>query len=260
VHIADADSIQVFIMGGSDMNKTGKRLLLIFVLSALLLSVLPATALANAAEPPSLVILVNNPPDDLSIVMVSGENQAEATVRRVAWEGYYVFYSRDMRAGGEYTLRVAANGESFTCTLSDPPQKYNNVYTLDISRRELTPGEYPFRSVLLVAIRLLLTLLIEGVVFWLLRFRQRRSWIVFLAVNLATQGLLNIWLSNTTSPLSSYLIFSLIIGEFFVFAAEMIALPLLIREKRKGDLIAFAFLANLLSLAAGGFIISVLPV
>jgi len=240
--------------------KTGKHMLLIMVLCTLIISNLPTTASANSAEPPSLVILVNNPPDDLSIVLVSNENQAEAIVRRVAWEGYYVYYSRDMQSSDEYTFKITTKGESFECTLGAPLKQYNNVFTLDVSNRELTPGKYPFRSVLLVSIRLLLTLLLEGIIFWLFRFRQKRSWLIFLAINLVTQGALNILLNSGGSLMPSYLIIGLIIGEFFVFAAEMIAFPVFIKEHKKSRILIYVFIANLISLIAGGYIISVLPV
>jgi hypothetical protein len=105
-----------------------------------------------------------------------------------------------------------------------------------------------------------LTLLIEGIVFWLFRFKQKRSWIMFFAINLITQGALNTWLNSGGSPMPSYLIFSLIVGEFFVFITEMIALPILIKEHKKSYILAYAFLANLISLIVGGYIITVLPV
>ncbi|MBU3145415.1 hypothetical protein [Clostridium sp. CF012] len=242
------------------MNKTGKRLLLVMVLCMVMISIIPTKASANSAEPPSLVILINNPPDDLSIVLVSNENQPKARVRRVAWEGYYAFYSRDMQASGVYTFKVTTKGESFECTLGEPLQGYNNVFTLDVSNRKFTPGKYPFRSVLLVSIRLLLTLLLEGIIFLIFRFRQKRSWVVFLAINLVTQGVLNIFLNSRASLMPSYLIFSLIIGEVFVFAAEMIAFPIFIEEHKKSRILIYVFIANLISLIVGGYIISVLPV
>ncbi len=242
------------------MNKVDKRLLLVMVLCTLMVSIVPTTALANSAEPPSLVILITNPPDDLSIVLVSNENQPEAIVRRVAWEGYYIFYSRDMQVDGEYTFKVTTNRESFECTLGTPLQHYNNVVTLDVSNRKLTPGKYPFRSVLLVSIRLMLTFLLEGIIFWLFRFRQKGSWLIFLAINLVTQGALNIWLNSGGSLMPSYLIFGLIIGEVFVFAAEIIVFPIFIKEHKKSRVLIYTFIANLISLIAGGYIISVLPV
>lgn len=49
-------------------------------------------------------------------------------------------------------------------------------------------------------------------------------------------------------------------GEFFVFLAEMIIFPIFVKEQ--GKLCAFfhAIIANLVSLVAGGFIITFLPV
>ncbi|EHQ88656.1 hypothetical protein [Desulfosporosinus youngiae] len=242
------------------MNKSSKYFLLVMALCALLISILPGAALANSAEPPSLVILINNPPDDLSIVMVSNDNKPEASVRRAAWEGYYVFYSRDMQAGDNYRFKVPAEGNSFECSLDTPLAGYNNVFTLDLGEQKLTLGQYPFRRGILVSIRVVLTLMIEGAVFWLFGFRSGRSWLIFLAVNLVTQGALNIWLNYGGSLLPSYLLINLIVGEFFVFAAELIGLAYLIREHSPCRVRIYVVAANVLSLIAGGYIISVLPV
>lgn len=242
------------------MKNTNKHLLLVMVFCILLISIMPIKVSANSAQPPSLVILINNPPDDLSIVLISNESKPKARVRRVSWEGYYAFYSRDIQSSGVYTFKVTTNGESFEYTLSEPLQGYNNVFTLDLSNKKLTPGKYPFRSMLLVSMRLLLTLLLEGIIFWLFKFRQKRSWFIFLAINLVTQGVLNVFLNNGASLMPSYLIFSLIIGEIFVFAAEMIAFPIFIDEHKKGRILIYVFIANLISLIAGGYIISILPV
>ena len=242
------------------MNKTEKFLILVLLFCSILISITPVAVRANSAEPPSLVILVKNPAQDLSITLLSGQNGIEAKVKRIAWEGTYVFYSRDMRNGDKYTFKVTTGGESFEVTLDEPIEGYNNVYTFDVEKKIFTPGKYPFRSVLLVGIRLILTLLIEGLIFWLFRFRQKRSWLIFLAINLVTQGLLNIWLNNEATTSSGYLIIVLIIGEFFVFIAEMIAFPALINEHRKRRSLIYAFIANLFSLIAGGYLITLLPV
>jgi len=242
------------------MNKTGKHLLFVMVLCALMISIMPSTASANSAEPPSLVILINNPPDYLSIELISKDNQVAGRVQRIAWEKYYAFYSRDMKTDGEYTLKVTANGESFECSINEPLQHYNNVYTLDLSNRKLSHGKAPIRSVVLVSMRVLLTLLIEGFIFSLFRFRQKRSWLIFLAINLVTQGMLNIWLNSGGSLMPSYLMVNLIIGEVFVFAAEMIAFPIFIKEHKKRRISIYVITANLISLIAGGYIITLLPV
>jgi len=242
------------------VSKSNKGLQLFMLLCTLMILILPTTVLANSAEPPSLVIFVNNPPNDLSIVLVSNGSQPKASVRRVAWEGYYAFYSRDMKATGNYTFKVTTNGESFECTIGKPLQQYKTVFTLDIPNRALTPGTYPFRRMILISIRLLLTLLIEGIIFWLFSYRQKRSWIIFLCINLVTQGAINICLNSEGLLMPSYLILSLIIGEFFVFVAEMIAFPVLIKEHGKGRSLIYAFIANFISLIVGGYIILVLPV
>ncbi|GEM_PF-193371 len=237
-----------------------KKSLLLIVIGILSISMMPMTIWANAAEPPSLVILVNDPPEDLSIVLISGEEAPEATVRKVAWEGYYAFYSRDLDADGQYVFRVSTGETHFEWSPEGGLQGYNNVYTLDVEEQLFTSGMYPFRSAILVSIRVFLTLLIESLVFLLFRFREKRSWLVFLVVNLLTQGALNIWLNNGGSLMPYYLLFALVIGEVFVLGAEMIALPLLIEEHKKSRILIFAIVANLASLVAGGYIISVLPV
>ncbi|MBL4937001.1 hypothetical protein JK636_14700 [Clostridium sp. YIM B02515] len=242
------------------MNKHSKWLALVMILCTLMIFMPYTIVLANSAQPPSLVILVNNPPEDLSIVLVSNGSQPKARVRRVAWEGYYAFYTSDMQVTSQYTLKVTTNGESFDCTIGTPLQHYNNVFTLNLSNRELRSGTYPFRRALLVTIRLLLTLLLEGIIFWLFNYRQKRSWIIFFYVNIVTQGVLNIWLNSGGPLMPSYLIFSLILGEFFVFMAEMIAFPILVKEHGQSRSLIYAFVANFISLIAGGYIISVLPV
>lgn len=238
-----------------------RRLFLVFmVLILVLITLLPAPAYANSAEPPAVIILINNPPEDLSISIVSDHGQTEAKVQRVAWEGYYSFYSRDMKAYDQFTFKITTKGESFECTIDKPLERYKNVYTLNLAKREITSGKYPFRSLLLVSIRLFITLLIEGMVFWLLGYREKRSWLIFLVINLVTQGTLNIWLNSEASLMSSYLIFALIFIEIFVFIAEMIAFPLFIKEYGKWHGLIYAFIANFISLIAGGYLISLLPV
>ena len=244
----------------SNGGMTARKALLLIVIGILSISMMPMTIWANSAEPPSLVILVNDPPEDLSIVLISGEEAPEATVRKVAWEGYYAFYSRDLEKEGRYVFQVSTGQDQFEWSPDEALQGYNNVYTLNVNDQVFTLGTYPFRSAILVSIRVLLTLLIEGLVFLFFRFREKRSWLVFLVVNLLTQGVLNIWLNNGGSLMPSYLLIALVIGEVFVLGAEMFALPLFIEEHKKSRILIFAIVANLASLVAGGYIISVLPV
>lgn len=51
----------------SRSNLAAKKALLLIVTGILVVSMMPLPVWANSAEPPSLVILVNDPPEDLSI-------------------------------------------------------------------------------------------------------------------------------------------------------------------------------------------------
>ena len=104
-----------------------------------------------------------------------------------------------------------------------------------------------------------MTLAIEAIIFWLFGFRNKKSWIAFLIINIITQGALNIWL-NGSAPLASYLFFSLIFMEFFVIIAEIIGFLAILKERGRGRTLLYVIAANLLSLLAGGYIITVLPV
>jgi hypothetical protein len=226
----------------------------------IMVSMMPMIAYALAAEPPSLVILVKDPPKDLSVVLVVDDVQTEATVRKVAWEGYYAFYSRDMQKESDYVFKITVGEESFELAPASSLKGYDNVYTLDVDAQTFTPGKYPLRAVLLVLIRLLITLLIEGFIFVLFGFKEKRSWITFFVVNIITQGALNIWLNVEGSLMPSYLFITLVIGEILVFAVELVAFPLLIKEHKNSRIFIYVFVANLVSLIAGGYLISFLPV
>ena len=111
----------------------------------------------------------------------------------------------------------------------------------------------------LVGLRVSLTLLIESAIFWLLGFRERRTWLIFLIMNLITQGVLNLMLA--TNPVSaSYVIFGLIFGEIFVFIVEWIVTLSLIKEHNQAKRFVTVSLSNFASLILGGYLISILPV
>jgi hypothetical protein len=105
----------------------------------------------------------------------------------------------------------------------------------------------------------MLTLLLEGIVFWLFGFRSRRSWIGFLVINLITQGVLN-YLLSMFSPYNGYAIFGLVYYEFWIIIVESFAFGLFIREHRALRRVFYAIAANLASLFLGGYLILTLPV
>lgn len=89
-----------------------------------------------------------------------------------------------------------------------------------------------WRTPLLVALRVTLTLLLEGLVFLLFGYRTRRSWLAFAAVNLLTQGGLNALITGPGS--SAYFVFGYGFGELVVMAVETAAFACLLREHGRG--------------------------
>ena len=236
-----------------------KKLLPVLLALLLLVPCLnTSVCLANSAEPPSVLIIVTNPPEDLEISFGTDDNKAFRVDKKL-FESYYVFYSFQMASVG-YDVKVTTGNTVFYLSLDAPLQKYNNVFTLDLKNRTLTPGEAPLRSFLLVSMRVILTLILEAAVFFLFGYRRKRSWIIFLVINLLTQGALNIWLSTSTIPAHSYIIIQLFLGEILVLTAEMVGFLVFIKEHRRLRTAFYVLVANLVSLLAGGYLITVLPV
>ncbi len=237
--------------------KLGLRSLMLLVIFCLFTT----TAYANSAEPPTLIVLLKNASADTSVAALSGDSVSEGRRSTVAWETCYVFYRYELGDGGDgVTLRMTGNGESYELPVDARfTSGYNSVVTLDFASRSLSEGKLLSRSALLVGLRVTLTLLIEGLVFFLMGFRQKRSWVVFLVMNLLTQGALNLLL-NQSNSFTSYPVLNLIVMEFWVFLVEIIGVLALIREHGRLRRVGFVLLANLLSLILGGWLITALPV
>ena len=232
-----------------------------FLLLLLPLLVMPfishGVCYANAAEPPAIIIIVANAPDDLEISLGVNGSPAQRTDKTI--ESYYSFYGYNLKPV-DYILKVTTSDETFELLLDSPPEKHNNIYTLDLKNRTLVPGKSPFRSITLVLLRIILTLIIEAAVFYLFGYRKMRSWIVFLVANLLTQGGLNIWLGSVFTPVNSYIFLGLIIGEIIVFFIELAVFLFFIKEHRRWRTTVYVLVANILSLVVGGYLITVLPV
>jgi hypothetical protein len=231
-----------------------KRAFPLILLLIILLVVNAPVSSANSAEPPSILIIVPNAPHDLEISI----NNIQARRTEKSFESYYTFYRSDLRSAA-ITLDVSTGGSNFSVILDSPLKSYNNVFTLDINQQTLIPGKLLLRDISLVSLRVILTLIIEGLVFFLFGFRKLRSWLIFLIVNLITQGLLNILLTSSNIPSDSYIIFPLVGGEILVFITEMIVFSFTLGEHSRLRVNTFVVTANFLSLIAGGYLITVLP-
>ena len=248
------------------MKDTIKKLSLILLALAITLA-FPLTASANSAEPPTMVVMVMNAPEDLTVELEIPDLTDEYIyVRKISkmWEQYFRIYYHGTKENLENArLLVSSSEKSFSCEL--PPMSEYNVYSyntllyLDFDAETLTIGQPVYREPLLIALRVSLTLIFEGLVFFLLGFRKKSSWIAFLIINLLTQGWLNISIAGASIQ-SDYIIFGFILYEIVIFIAEAIAVTAFVREHKWYRRLGFSLLANTVSLILGMVIISNLPI
>ena len=237
-----------------------KPTMLLFIVLFSVFCILPISVYANSAEPPALIVIIKNAPADVSVSIISDSSVQEGRKTHTAWETYYSFYQRELDNDSAIELKVYGNGTSYDQTVDKQYLNgYNSIITLDFTTQNITEGKLLSRSILLVSMRVVFTLVIEGAVFFLFGFRKKHSWLVFLIMNLLTQGTLNIVL-NGISPFASYRILNLLFMEFWIFIAETLAALAFIKEHRKLRRVSYVLAANLLSLVLGSYLITVLPV
>ena len=210
---------------------------------------------ANSAEPPSIVIIVQNAPNDLEITF--GPTYLPAGRRNEGTQISFYFYRLDLNSA-DNTLHVTTGGRTFDITIGTALKSYNNIFTLNLEKQTLISGTPLSRAIGSAFARVLLTLILEAIVFFLFGYRSKKSWLVFLFVNLFTQVVLNVILFGNYFRLNGYLIFSLIFGEILVFVIELIAFSLLVNEYSRSRTALYVITANLLSLALGGYLITLL--
>lgn len=256
--------LSLFMIGVFNMKKgTAKKVIVLLVLM-LLITIIPIpVASANSAQPPNLTVIVSFPPDDLTLtIRLPNGNTIDEVVKieKKGWETYYRFYDLiELEQTLEGAILIVDSSEtSFECPLPGYSfSYYDNLFTLNISNQSIEEGKSPVRNFILISMRIILTLLIEGLIFLAFGYRNKRSWIVFLIINLLTQGVLNVLLN---APYLGYWIIGFIFYEFIIFIIEMIAFPLILKEYKRKRAVIYAFVANLASLILGGVILTYLPV
>lgn len=234
-----------------------KRGLSVILITFVMLMSITNVSYGNSTEPPSVMIIVPNAPKDLEISIGKDNLFTKGKEIDKVLEKYYVFYSREVRESSKCTLSVKTDNLTYEINFIKPIYTYQNIYTLNLEAQTLTTGKSIERSITLITLRVILTLLIEGVVFYLFGFKDRKSWITFIIINLITQGALNIWI-NGLFPIETYMFFGLIALEILIVIVEGIVLLSCIKEHRK-NILLFVISANFLSLVVGGYILTVLP-
>lgn len=239
----------------------------------LLLWAFPMQASANAAEPPCFTVVVNNAPKELKLsVEYADGNDCELLElgpqdSRV-WERYYRFFLIHNEASElnlqKMRLRVEFESTSFTCAFpQECTRLYNGLIILNLKQRTLSTKASALRTFLLVSLRILLTLLIEGLVFFLFGYRKKGSWLLFVLTNLVTQLGLNFLIlvgASSADPSShSFLIFFLLVSEVLIFLTELLVFTIRLRERSKGRAALCALAANTASLLLGSLCLMYLP-
>ena len=233
--------------------------------AAVLLCLLPVTALANSGEPPSLTVMVLGAPEGLELWLEvedeGGQWREELYRWDWHWERYYHGYGHDGK-GQPKSARLVAKGPGVDMAVPVPLEMlrgFRPLITLRLPGGQLSAGQPFWRTPLLVLLRMGLTFLIEGGIFYCCRYRERRSWLVFLITNLATQGWLNFQLVNCDLYFYAGKYLLMMLGEPLIFIVEMLAFAFLIKEQRRAANVGTAFLCNLFSLGLGLVVINALP-
>ncbi len=243
-----------------------RKILTYIMLFLTIVSICITPIYANSAEPPCLTVIVSSPAEDLTLsIRFADGNESNPVVlkkEQKAWEAYYRFFYHMSNYSKFYledaTLIVNSTEKNFELKLPETSfDQYNNLLTLDLNTEKVVVGQSPYRTPLLVTMRVALTLIIEGLVFFLFGYRKKLSWIAFICINLITQGALNIALSGTNY--NGYWIIAYVFYEIIIFIVESFAFASVLKEHKKDRAVSYALIANFASLILGGLLLGYLP-
>lgn len=243
-----------------------KKQFVIWVLIVLLVAsfILPGHVNANVALQPNLRVLVINPPADLELQLDLDGEIYDFSKTVVGWEAQFEVRFSDPKAEhlNGALLIVHSTQKSFQVTVPDVDDSvfYRDYLLLDYENETITTGSPGWRLPVGIGIRLILTILVEGIILFLFGYRDKKSWLIFLLVNTFTQGLLNLFLALGVHP-GDYIYLALIFGElFFAYLVEVLAFGLLLKEHTVKKAIIFTLVANTASLLLGWILIGRIPI
>lgn len=153
-------------------------------------------------------------------------------------------------------LIVTKSGESW---VSEPMERetMNSAVKVDWAKKTAAMPPVQVLYALQFLSTLLPTLLVEGLIFYAFRFPGRRNWLVFLLVNLATQGALSVILCMNIVPSGGKYIGAtmlvLIPVELLIALAEAVIYMKLLRGQPKHKAFAYGITANVVSYVVGLF-------
>ena len=254
-----------------------KKLLLLLVLAAMVFGALPAEAWAIGTAPPAVTVVVYGAPKDMqmrAVLQYEGEPlSCPLEVEHRAWESLYRFYRAGVSMHSQYWKGNARDFEGAELLLESSdgvrhipiPEGLltrggsDDVLTLYYRSGKLIRGFAPWRSPVLIGMRVLAALLIEGIFFRLSGFSTKKSWLLFLAINVVIHGFLNYLCCgriNLTGSRYAVGFFTAILVSFLV---ELVAFVLLVDEYDTDRLARCLIRANLASHAFNYVLMAFLP-
>ena len=248
----------------------------IALVAAILLCLLPVGAAANGAMGPDMTIIVIGGPEDLTIDIVKTDGINEGRIHlegavQIGFERRYrVDYLREWTAhpkeellqnATKTTLEVRGTGLSWDIPADGIEYKgYSHLVTLDVGSRKVIPGQPPWRQPLLIGIRVVFTLLVEGIAFYCFGYRRKGSWAVFILINILTQTGLSFLMAQAEFGIYLLSLLVYFVAEPLIFIVEALAYVFLLREKSWKRGMDCALSANAASLFLGLLLCAFVPI
>ena len=244
--------------------------LLIAVLALAIVAFLPVgAASADQLRTPGLSIFVINAPKDLKL-FIQYQNSAlpePLEMQRTSryWEIYYNYYFQRLPGrfdedfiGAKLIIRSSKYSHELPISRDPEMRVDKRQMTLDLKQGTLVYGEPGWRAPLSVAGRVMLTLALEGAVFFLFGMRDKLSWIGFFILNLIIHSFLSSFLAH---PIE-------VKGDFFMLVFYIVGVILVeagiyyftFKEiELSAKALLLALIANLVGFFLGGWIMPIFP-
>lgn len=247
-----------------------KRFLTFWVVFLMLAALMPVRVYANSAGSPTCVIYsVNAPADTELIINYSDESTSVVEKSLRLWEKCYFLYFWGFDENNDndefvYCTKITVKSSEKSFEIDLPEKKtdgsFESVYTLDFEAETLTQNVSPLRAPLYMLLRIAFTLILECGFYYLVGYREKRSYVTFITVNLITQMFVNFVINGGSLDIFDDGTLLIYIGmEMLVFIFEMIALPITIKEKKAGWTLLWTFTANTVSMVIGGIALLFVP-
>ncbi|MCR4633800.1 MAG: hypothetical protein K5648_06715 [Erysipelotrichaceae bacterium] len=265
-----------------------KKIFLIFLVSFLMASSFLCDVHADVGPKPSVTVYLDDVPEGPYFVTLFSDREVYGPWRKTEASEVKEAVSDKDKAFASFAAYEDRDGYCFLGNMSEemegkgtfswtyyPPDSFkvavyslkeDRLYLSDICEREAFDSYFHARirdgkllieeeshlgnTLLKTLLRALATVAVELALAYLFGYRSKKHILSILAVNLITQILLNVFLM-LGDYFGGMLVWMVLfpIGELTVIVLEMILYIALLRKEKKGKLIFYVFLANLLSAA-----------